>query len=436
MNRQKVLIPIIMLVIQACTVMPSIASAKDVVRPEEIRSMRQVVYDQKTYTELAGLWKDYCDEYPSEYAYANWMYAARYAHDAHYSELLSEGILKYPANPILLYLKALELHGSHDNVEGRKYLEQAVALDPNYTDPWFALVTHYMDNGDEERLDLALRRLLESGIITDDVMDFNYNMLISLEKNAILITNGDNDTFPGWILTRILKVRPDVAIINRSLLNTDWYPMYVIKQGLPRFIGKTELDDLRESIIKQMKDKSTGMPPGGPFGDTLIDLIVRAAQRSERPVYFSKTLYMTDKLKEIAGKSRELGLVALVTTSSAPYAEQLRDVCEIWIEDFRAGGLDSWRLHSAAEADAGRMLVSNYGAAAMLILADLKKYAPDLRTRLFNWYVDHVEELLIEKMRYNFAQGWCCAASDIPDIESWCKAQGVKCEQQTENSGQ
>ena len=244
MNSSKALISIILISLLAGIVMPADVSAGDVVRPEEIKSMRQVVYDEKTYSELAGLWKDYYDEFPSEYAYANWMYAARYAHDADYSDLLNKGVKKYPANPILLYLKALELHGSHDNVEGRKYLEQAVALDPDYEDPWFALVTHYMDNGDEEKLDVALRRLLESGIITDDVMDFNYNMLISLEENAILITNGDNDTYPGWILTRIMEIRPDVAIVNRSLLNTDWYPMYVIKQGLPRFIGKADLDDL------------------------------------------------------------------------------------------------------------------------------------------------------------------------------------------------
>ncbi|KPJ61049.1 MAG: hypothetical protein AMJ46_03520 [Latescibacteria bacterium DG_63] len=430
MNPRHVSILVAALVLLAVAATPNRLNAKELVRPEEIKSLRVVIYDRETYEKLARLWKDYFDEYPSEYAYANWMYAARYAKLKDYSELLAKGMKKYPANPTLLYLKGIEHPGAHGDVEGRKYLERAVALDPGFTNAWFALVIHYMDSGDEERLDMALRRLLESRVISDEVMDYSYNMLLTLEDNAILVTNGDNDTYPGWILTRILNVRPDVDIVNRSLLNSDWYPMYVIEHGLSRFTDRDELEDLRSSILKEMKKKKASADAGGPFGDTLIVKIVESAERARRPVYISRTVFITKKLKPLLERGRDLGLVTLATRSEIPYAEQLRKVYGKWIKDFRTGGLQSWRLRSAPDTDAGRSLMSNYAAGAVINLESLKKNAPELRVKLFQWYIQHAHDLLSEDLRHNMAQGWCCYASDLKEVDTWCRKQGVECKKE------
>ena len=90
--------------------------------------------------------------------------------------------------------------------------------------------------------------------------DYAYNMLQSVKPDAIIFTNGDNDTFPLWYMQDVEGVRRDVRIANLSLLNTPWY-IKQLKNTTPHGAMKVEMtyDDNEIDRIGPQRWEPTNM---------------------------------------------------------------------------------------------------------------------------------------------------------------------------------
>ncbi len=163
--------------------------------------------------------------------------------------------------------------------------------------------------------------------------DYSYNLLQSVAPNAIIFTNGDNDTFPLWYLQDVEGVRRDVRVANLSLLNTPWY-IYQLKDTEPHGTAKIKMSlsdveienispvrwettkitlpvpdtlleqyNITNSAVLENKAISWNMPPGAQFGTIsaarVQDLVALDIVRENawiRPVYFSVTTSESSQL--------------------------------------------------------------------------------------------------------------------------------------------
>jgi hypothetical protein len=146
--------------------------------------------------------------------------------------------------------------------------------------------------------------------------EWGKDMLNSVEPYGILITNGDNDTFPLWYAQEVEGVRQDVLVLVTSYLNTDWFVRQIIRRpvreydaanGPAIYRGKVwpkpkgpplkwtyaEADaqpdymELRQAQTFKQRNIVTTIQPGYLTRDQIVTLTLIKDAYPERSIFFS-----------------------------------------------------------------------------------------------------------------------------------------------------
>jgi hypothetical protein len=248
--------------------------AQDKIERQTVYSLVKQKQTVEWYKAQAQLWKEHLDKNPKDgegwisYYTANRMLkiygAGVKQHDL--DSIETKLVKKHIPNTFEYHYIAVYNLGLKDVDRSDFHLKKAQELGPNRVELFDDLTNYYEMRRDKKNSEVIAKKWLASNDISAGVYTWNYNMLQSVDDNAILLTVGDNDTYPAWILQRAKGIKPNVSVVNLGLIRLDDY-------------RKTYFEELGIPYIEIDREKN----PGYEAIQTMMIKHIR--ENTDRPVY-------------------------------------------------------------------------------------------------------------------------------------------------------
>lgn len=302
-------------------------------KPERIYGKNQVLKTNDYYLQQMELWKKETEKDPANAdAWLNYYRASRnsYIVGEEKDTPESKGINRFARLQDIVMQMEKNVPGSYEynfvkwsngGLDNSlfPYLQKAHELAPLQPDPISSLIYYYEIKGDYAERDKNIAAYYELANYSPGLLNYAYNMLSGLDRNAIIFTEGDKDTDATFILQSVKGIRKDVRLLNMNLLlikeyrehvfkeleiapldfdpllnneNFEKFRLQVIehvsknKQQRPVYVGKT----VRNPYLEPIKDKLYLTGLASVYSKTKIDNIALLKKNYEE-------LYATDYLK-------------------------------------------------------------------------------------------------------------------------------------------
>lgn len=244
-------------------------------RPEQIRGYAKVSMPVEWYKKQAAAWEKEVDKDPKNVnAWFNYYKATRILifHDETDKSTMKEkdarleGVVadmgKEIPNTYEYNFARWQLGGN--DMKFYPYLQKAIDIDPNREESIEYMVNIGELIRDQKQRDEYSLKNFDIGQISTGMMYYNYNQLIGLEKNAILLTSGDNDTYPSWVL-QAKGIRKDVKVINLYLIHIKDYRKKIFSElGIKNVDfdenSKEEKHAFDKKIVQLMSENKNNYP--------------------------------------------------------------------------------------------------------------------------------------------------------------------------------